>query len=318
MKIRSLTTKRVASIAATLAVLTGCLNSPAVPELPSETNPSAVSDAITGSGGAALLSDMTMYPWDDGGRRAGDLLSWIPDDAQSPDRFVAERAGQSALAVATFLADKREALAEAPPNPILWQSFASSLVPYLGALVGDDDGSQGFEPLDALESIESPMTRTVGLFRAMMKNSEANETFIDAATKRANAYEEAFANAVSKDPRLAGTNDTRQWLIQAARLRGVVAKAESANTPDSGRPTPAHAQTQVAFDVAVLTARPGDPTIDPKFFGPDGWLIAPDELEELDWSIYDAQLTVYLSVFPPINDAIRSYGRIFHDIVVED
>lgn len=231
MKIRSLTTKRVASIAATLAVLTGCSNSPAVPELPSETNPSAVWDAITGSGGAALLSDMTMYPWDDGGRRAGDLLSWIPDDAQSPDRFVAERAGQSALAVATFLADKREALAEAPPNPILWQSFASSLVPYLGALVGDDDGSQGFEPLDALESIESPVTRTVGLFRAMMKNSEANETFIDAATKRAKAYQEAFANAVSKDPRLAGTNDTRQWLIQAVRLRGVVAKAEPANTP---------------------------------------------------------------------------------------
>lgn len=302
----------------TLAVLTGCSNSPTAPELPSETDPGAVSETITGPGGAALLNDMTMYPWDDGGRKAGDLFSWIPDDAQSPDRIVAGRAGHTAFAVATFLADKRESLAEAPPNSSLWQSYASSLAPYVGALVGDADGAQGFEPLDALDSTESPMTRTVSLFRAVAKDSEANKTLIDAAAKRASAYEEAFANAVAEDSRLAGANDPQEWLTWAARLRGVVAKSQSADTPDSERPTSAHAQTQVAFEVAVLTARSGDPAIDPKFFGPDGRLIAPDELEENTWSVYDSQLTVYLSVFPPINDAIRSYGRTFEDIVAED
>jgi hypothetical protein len=70
----------------------------------------------------------------------------------------------------------------------------------------------------------------------------------------------------------------------------------------------------VAYEVAVITAPAGNPTIDPKFFDTAGRLLPPNEISDDDWSMYDAELSVYLAPFGPINDQIRQFGRTFQRI----
>jgi hypothetical protein len=197
-----------------------------------------------------------------------------------------------------------------PSNSALWEMFARSLIPYLGATVGDPSGVAGFDPLDELNS---DMQHSAGMFATMAKHAEANRPFTDAATKLAQAYEAAFAKAAVADPLQADQGNAQRDILRAARLRGLIAAGSFRADPQIGRPTTAKAQTEVAYQVASLTARPGDPHISPEFFIADR-LKSPAEISDANWSIYDAQLTVFLAPSPRIYDAIQRFGRTYERI----
>ncbi len=154
-------------------------------------------------------------------------------------------------------------IAGAPPNPALLQAFSASLTPYLGAAVGDDNGTAGFLPLDGLGS---PMRRTTALFAAMTHSLDADREFTGAAGDRAATYERAFAKAAAAEPVSADAPEPKRNLLQAARLRSLVATGAYVADPKAAKPSASHAQTQVAYEVASLTIRVGDPTVDPRYF----------------------------------------------------
>ncbi|MFN6549141.1 hypothetical protein ACP6C7_05940 [Mycolicibacterium septicum] len=289
-----------------LALVVAC-TSQDEPLLPSSTDTVAIAEKITGSNDQSFLWDITAASWDDDGRRAAELFAWVPRDALSTDRTTATRAGAAAHAIASFLADEREKVAGTPANPALWQAFAQSLVPYLGAMVADESGVAGFEPLD---DPESQMRRTVSLFAAMTKEADAHRTFSTAVSQRADTYEAAFARAAVAEPLLADRGPTKEELLQAARLRSLLATGTHSADPTSDKPTSTRAQTQLAYQVVSLTARPDDPHINEEFFR-DGRLLPPSEIAAEDWSIYDSQLTVYLAPWPRINGAIREFGSAY-------
>jgi hypothetical protein len=293
-----------------LLMLAGC-SSHQEPDLPSSTDSTAIAHRVISD--PNFLRDITSARWTDDGRRAAELFAWIPRDAQSFDRNSAERAGKTAHAVASFLAENRDSVAGYPANPDLWQAYARSVGPYVGAMVGDAGNTIGFDPLDGPES---QMQRTVSMFAAVAKNADAQEVLNDTAAALAHTHEVAFAKAVvpdalaSKDP--AGQRD----LLLAARLRAIVATGIHLADPKSESFTPAHAQTELAFQIASLTARPNASSIANRFFK-DGKLLPPNEVPDTDWSIYDTQLTIYLAKFPPINDAIGQFGRAYDFIATQ-
>jgi hypothetical protein len=302
-------TSQFVLIMAFLLGLVGCASN-TERELPSSTDTAAIADRISGPNGQAFLRDITSASWSDDGHRAAELFAWIPREAQSIDRAAATRAGQAARAIATFLADEREKLAGAPANPALWQAFAQSLIPYLGAMVGDESGVEGFEPLDGPDS---QMRHTASMFAAMAKNAEANRIFAEAASARAHTYEAAFAKAAVADPLLADRGAAQHDLLLAARLRSLVATGAHLADPASEEFTPAHAQTELAYQVASLTARQDNRHIEEKFFS-GGRLKPPNEIADGDWSIYDIQLTTYLATWPRIIDAISQFGNAYNTI----
>lgn len=294
-----------------LALVVGC-TSHAKPALPSSTDPVAIAEKLVGSDGEAFLWDLTTTSWDDGGRRAAELFAWIPRDALSTDRTTASRAGAAAHSIASFLADEREKIADAPANPALWQAFAQSLVPYLGAMVGDESAVGGFEPLD---DPASQMQRTASLFAAMTKDADADRAFSTAVSQRAESYETAFARAAAAEPLLADRDPAQRDLLQAARLRSLAATGTHMANPHSEKPNSLVAQSELAYQVVSLTARSDDPHINEEFFR-DSRLLPPSEIPTEDWSIYDSQLTVYLAPWPRINEAIRQFGRAF-DVIAQ-
>lgn len=153
------------------------------------------------------------------------------------------------------------------------------------------------------------------MFTSIAKNVGIEDEFLETASQRASAYERRFAAEAVDDPSGALVNGIpSNALLQAARLRGLIARATHAADSSSPEPSSARAQTQVSYDVATLTARPGDQTIDPAFFGPDGRLLSPDRISNADWSVYDTQLSVYLAKVPNVNDAIRGFGGTYQRI----
>lgn len=148
------------------------------------------------------------------------------------------------------------------------------------------------------------------MFATMAGKAEADLIFIGADSERAHGYETAFAKAAVTEPLLADRGPAQNDLLRAARLRSLVVTGTRLANPESERFTPAHAQTELAYQVASLTARPGDPHIGDRFFK-GGHLLSPREIADTDWSIYDAQLTVYLASWPRIKEAIHQFGRAY-------
>ena len=263
-------------MAALLALVVGC-TSHGEPELPANTDTAGIADRTTGPDGQTFLREITTASWNDDGQRAAELFAWIPRDAQSTDRSAATRAGRTAHAIASFIADEKDSIAGAPANPALWQAYAQSLVPYLGAFVGDESGVTGFAPLDGLNS---QMRRTAAVFAAMARNSDANRIFADAASQRAHAplkphsRKPQWRNRLSAD-RDAGPSET---FCKPHVYEALSPPAPIWPIPNRNKPAVAYAQTELAYQVASLTARPGDLHIDPNYFGNNGRLLSQSEI----------------------------------------
>lgn len=310
-KLRELPIKNAWTLLVTAALstllLAGCTGR-ALPQLPPSSNSVAVADRLTGPDGDKFLGDVVSASWSDGGREAAQVFAWIPQDALSTDEAAAVRAGSSAHAVASYIADNRQSVAGLPANPALWQSLSRVLIPYLGAMIGDATEVAGFEPLDGPRS---QMRRTSALFAAMDKDPDAIRALTDAASQRAKNYGASFAASAVADPATADRGDAQRQLNLAARLRSLVDTGAHLADPEREAPAPAHAQTEIGYQVVSLTAKPGDPHIDARFFRA-GRLLSPSEIPESEWSLYDSQMTVYLAPWPRILDAIRQFGDTYN------
>jgi len=299
-----------AVISFALLLSTAC--APSAPELPSDTSPAAIAERITGSGGSAFLSEITTYNWPDHGRRAGELLAWIPRDSGSLDQATAARAGTTAHALAVFLADHyAEVKDSGKTNPALIQSYAGALVPYLGAVVGDQKGVSSFEPLDGLDT---DMPRSATVFAAIGSDPSANSTFTEAANQRGLALEREFADAVAADPSSASSAAQHERLARAARLLGLVAagtRLAGTAPPDSSS---SHAETAVAYAVASRMVQGRDPHFSAEYFTPQGVLKAPNQIDAAQWSLYDTQLSNYLATYPAISKAIDRFASRYRSI----
>ena len=315
-KLRELLIKNAWALLVTAALsalfLAGCAGR-GLPELPQSTDTVAIADRLTGPDGEKFLRDVTSASWNDEGRQASEVFSWIPRDALSKDEAAAVRAGSSAHAVASYIADNRQDVAGLPANPALWQVYSRVLIPYLGAMIGDATDVAGFEPLDVPRS---QMRRTAALFAAMAKDPDANRALTDAASQRAGNYGASFAASAVADPATADRGDAQRQLNLAARLRSLVDTGAYLADPEREKPTPAHAQTEIAYQVVSPTAKPDDPHIDARFFRGTR-LLSPSEIPESEWSLYDSQLTVYLAPWPNILEAIRQYGETY-DVIAKD
>jgi hypothetical protein len=311
--------------AAALVIVMGftaaaCGSSP--PALPSDSSPAAVHDLLTGTGGQDFLHAIATYDWDDGGARAGALLGWIGRDATSADPAVATRAGQSAGAIAQFLAKNGDQLQKVPSglfgtsdeavgarNPELTRAFASTVTPFLAAIVCDGRGTMGFTPLDPEcgRSVEAAKP----LFTVLNTEHQAGQTLTDAATAEVDRQVQAFADA---DP-LNYADPALNGLAYAGRLLGLAAVgAEKSGIPARSL----HDEVDQAYYViAKARIAKNHDAVWPEFME-NGQLMSPAEVRERrgDSRIdeYYGVLGVYMiskGVFQRIKDDLRGeYERV--------
>ncbi len=177
--------------------------------------------------------------------------------------------------------------------------------------MGDDSETAGFLPLDGLSS---PMRRTTALFAAMKHSLDADREFTGTAGDRAATYERSFAKAAAADPVSVDAPEPNRNLLQAARLRSLVATGAYVADPKAADRPLRTPRPRWHTRSPLLTIRVGDPTVDPRYFDAGGRLLSPDAIPDQDWSLYDSQLTAYLASYPPIDRAIRQFGGMYQTI----
>jgi hypothetical protein len=263
---------------------------------------SATYQLLTGPSGQEYLRQISSHDWDDKGAAAAATLSWIARDAQSADATAAQRAGEAAHAIATFLADNKDELLQLSAgwfglqhravgqlNPALVKGYASALIPFQGAIVGDVKPMRGFEIIG--DGIDLSSARNV--FAVIDTNTEAGKTFNEfneAAHQRVRGYLRTYAAAaVSKD--VGNLVD----LQHAADLAGVLAGGQrmSGNSAIDTR----RAQYWINWAgyelAAAMGARPGGPDIPDQYFTPDGRLKAPDQVSANDLDGFVTALDIF-------------------------
>ena len=277
-----------------LAVLVGCGRAPGLPA-----DDAATYQLLTGANGQDFLRQISFHAWDDGGKSAAERLSWITRDAQSLDAGAAERAGLAAHAIATFLADNRDELARISAgwfglqhravgqlNPALVNGYASALIPFQGALVGDVKSVRGFSIIG--DGLDLSSARNV--FAVIDTNADAGKRFNEAAYERVRGCLQTYAEAVvSKDV------DNLVDIRHAADLAGVVegGQRKSGNSAVDTR----RAQYSINWAgyelAAAMGARPGGPDIPDQYFTADGRLKRPDEVSVNDLPRFATALEIF-------------------------
>lgn len=264
---------------------TACSSAPA---LPTDRSPSATHDLLTGPNGQDFLESVSTYAWDDRGAATAGLIEWVAPDAVSPDERTAARAGETAAAIAHFLADRSPSLQAVDTgflgsdvttvgklNPQLTQAFATALGPFQGAMVCDPRGVTGFPLLET--PCEAAVLKARPIFAALSTDPSAYAFFADAAHERVDGYLRTYADNDPTDV----ANPLPSALSYAGRLLGLVT-AGARTTPNSSIEPPnivdemLHARYVMAR--AMLTrnsalAFPGD-------YVRNGELMTPDEVRD--------------------------------------
>lgn len=249
-------------------------------------------ETLTGSDGQEYLRAVSKYEWDDGGQAFARRLGWISGGATSLEQAVAERAGESAHSISTFLASNKDGLKRLSTgwfglqhrsvgqvNPELVSGYASALAPYQGALVGDFSGVRGFKGL--ADSPGGELAAARDIFTVIGTGTDAAKAFRDAANDRIRGYLQTYGRAVA-----ASQSEGLVALRYAAQLAGVADGAErnSGNTV-SGSKSSQYWIVWAAYELASAQGvQPGDPDIPARFFGPDDRLRSPADLpaDDLD------------------------------------
>jgi hydrolase family protein len=187
-----------------------------------------VTDLVTGSGHDQFLSDVTRNRWDDGGKAIGSLFSWT-ENASGPE---AEIAGRTANSYATYLGQHAGDLLKIPDgfghvtlgqaNPVLVQSFAHGLAPYIPNIAGEhNDLSRFFGVPDSAGNQENdswPVAK--GIFSVLSTDKSASDWFNGAADRDMIQAQSRFAQAVGNHvPDLINHDEDLKY---AARLKGLV------------------------------------------------------------------------------------------------
>jgi hypothetical protein len=239
------------------------------PELPPD-DP-ATYQKLTGDDGQAFLRQISSYDWDDGGQSAAARFSWIAKDALSANEAAAQRAGEAAHAIATFLAEDRNE----DRDPRLVRAYASALTPFQGALVGDVTGVRGFTPIG--DPTGGDLSSARQIVAAIDSNTDAGSDFNDAGDQRVRDYLHTYAQAIA-----GGKTDGTVALRYAADLAGVLAggQRESGNSAIQPK-TAQHWINWAGYELAAaMGARPGGPDIPDRFFTSEGQLKSPDDVSK--------------------------------------
>ena len=303
--------RTVGIVAAALVLGAGCTQSP--PTLPSDTSPAGVAELVSSPDGTKFLEEISSYQWSDEGSETSGIFDWIAPDATSSDPQSAARAGETAHALAAFLADHRGDSQVNSSNEALLAGYADALSPYQGAMVGDSRGTSGFEPLDNLEGV---LPRTARVFAAMLSTATASEQFAGEAQSRAETYETEFAQFAASNPTLPDGHIEQSYALWSARLRGLLARGEKLANPDDKAPEAAAATTQLRFAIVSRMVQGSDPRISKQYFTDEGTLIAPETLNGGPLSLYSAQLINYLSTYPRLTAAVAEFDQTLNSIEV--
>ena len=112
----------------------------------------AVADAVSGTEGQALLSDVFTHEWSDNGKAVSDLFDIsvqdaVPEAGNSPDEALATHSGDIAESVARYMSDHSNDLLRMPDdvstsvgerNPDLLKNVANDLAPYYSTFAGSE------------------------------------------------------------------------------------------------------------------------------------------------------------------------------------
>lgn len=256
------------------------------PSLPADSNPLQIAEMLTSDSGSEFLYDISTYAWNDDGERAGELFHWIPSAATAEDDAAAERAGESAHAIAAFLIENDDQLLDISSglfgrdhttvgarNPELVRSFADALAPFQGALVCDDRDTRGF---DLVEPCGDALLPAQSVFAVIGTDAEAAATFANAARARIRNYVQTFADTDLKSPDI---YPAAQGLTHAGSLLGLL--AVTASKHDGLPPVDINREaTEVRYTLAnAVLAREHGPSVPQRFFA-DGSLMTPEEVQQ--------------------------------------
>ncbi|MDF3340198.1 hypothetical protein P3H80_22385 [Mycolicibacterium septicum] len=293
-----------AAMASVALLVAGC-STAATPSLPDPSDPAAVTAKLTSKDAKEFLLEVSTYDWSDNGARAAEEFTWIPAAAASKDDQVAQQAGESARAIAGFLADKHDQLLDIRSglfsrnhtnvgqlNPDLVRSFGDALIPYQDALVCDDSKVRGF---DSLERCDTAMPAVQSVFEVVSTNAEAAAAFSEAAHEQVRQYIQTFADTELSSPAL---YPAAQGLTYAGSLLGLL--AVTANKNQGTPPIDINKEaTEARYTIAKATlAREPGPSLPEKFFL-NGVLMAPAQvrqnLGDSAYSEYAAGLISFLT-----------------------
>jgi hypothetical protein len=302
----------VVVITALIGFLAACGDSS--PKVPSDTSPESVHALLTGPNGNQFLRDISTYKWGAGSGRVTELFTWIPRNATSPDVQKRTTAGETAHAIAGFLADRSNDLSGDKSigvvNPQLTQTYTDVVIPYLGAMVGDDAGTSGFQPLDGLDG---PMPRTAAVFGVLRTDSTAGSRLADAVGRAADNYENQFADSAATNPTSGGA-DSNADLLRAARLLGL-ASAAGLHGSDGATFQPGDAVADLQFRIAARSVTGPNIDVPQQYFKSDGALMSPQDVRaragEFGWEDYTGKLGAYLAKFPSLAAAVISFQHEF-------
>ncbi|WP_234801914.1 hypothetical protein [Mycolicibacterium conceptionense] len=275
------------------------------PSLPNPSDPAQVTAELTSKDGTDFLLSVGTYAWSDDGARAAEVFRWIPAGAAATDRKIAERAGESAHAIAAFLADKEDRLLDIRSgllsrnhttvgglNPDLVRSFGEALIPYQGALVCDDRNARGFDPL---ESCGGSMPAVQSVFSVISTDADAAAAFSGAAHVLVDRYVQTFADTELSSPAI---YPAAQGLTYAGSLLGLLSVTVSKHEKMAPVQIDKEA-THVRYTVAkAALARELSHSLPEKFFI-DGALMTPEQVQlnlgDAGYSQYSAGLVSFLS-----------------------
>lgn len=166
-------------------------------------------------------------------------------------------------------------------------------------MVGDVMGVEGTEPLDGPGSEMRPQCGAV-------RRDDHGHQCLQRRRLRTRA---CLGGPHSRTPQWPSRWNPQADLLRAAALRSLLATgAHLAKEGPSG--TPAHAQTELAYVGTAQTERPDDPHINDQLFS-GGRLLPPSGSWTVTGVPCDTQLTVYLTPWPRINEAIRQFGHAY-------
>lgn len=268
------------------AVLVAACSTATTPALTDPSDPAAVAAKLTSKDANEFLLGLSTYDWPDDGAHAAEEFTWIPDAAASADDQIAQQAGESARAIAGFLADKDNQLLDIRSglfgrnhtnvgqlNPALVRSFGEALIPYQGALVCDDSKARGF---DSLEPCNNAMPAAQSVFEVVSTNTEAAGAFSVAAHEQVQQYIQKFADTELSSPEL---YPAAQGLTYSGSLLGLLAvtanKHEGAPAIDINKEA---TEARYTIAKAILAREPG-PSLPEKFFL-NGVLMAPAQVRQ--------------------------------------
>lgn len=191
-------------------------------------------DLFTGPNGADNIKAISEHNWADNGQAARTVTDWI-DDAANPETSKVERqsrAGETAQALANYLGNPDNNLLnlENPGlgggtetlgnrNHLLVQSYAESLNPHQGEMVGEDK-LPGFSALEDPSGSDLPLTRQ--LFAVIDSAETAAKNFNAHAYDQITEFQKDSARVAVEGPSIDANEEGSKGMARAGTLAGLV------------------------------------------------------------------------------------------------